>query len=171
MQDKSSYNSPNKPQISEGLQNFINAMVEEIVLKGEAFDEQKKKWMKKYSEAEGVNYEELEGNLSDLLETFADYQISGMNSLLKLLEIQGEICNIDANIIKKIQAKNNDSKLNNKSMNREITKEYNDLSNEIKTLKIVVDELKKENLILKDQINGIGKGLKSLREKFNLSQQ
>jgi len=68
MQDKSNYSNPNKPQISKGLQDFINAMVEEIVLKGEAFDEQKKKWLKKYSEAEGLNYADIEEILDILFQ-------------------------------------------------------------------------------------------------------
>ncbi|HCA44034.1 MAG TPA: hypothetical protein DEP28_12375, partial [Bacteroidetes bacterium] len=59
MKDKSNYSRNDKPNISEVLQNYINALVEEIVLKGETFDDQKKKWLRKYSEAEGVNFNEL----------------------------------------------------------------------------------------------------------------
>jgi uncharacterized protein (TIGR02145 family) len=102
MKDKSSYSSPNKPQISEGLQSFINAMVEEIVLKGEAFDEQKKKWMKKYSEAEELNFGELEGNLIDFFETMQDYQRTKANSIIKLLEIQSTTCFIDKSLLTKL---------------------------------------------------------------------
>jgi uncharacterized protein (TIGR02145 family) len=105
MNDKSSYSSPNKPQISEGLQNFINAMVEEIVLKGEAFDEQKKKWLKKYSEAEGVNYEELERNLNDFFEAIFDYNKTKANSILKLLEAQVVACFIDKSLLKTLLSK------------------------------------------------------------------
>jgi uncharacterized protein (TIGR02145 family) len=102
MKDKSSYSSPNKSQISEGLQNFINAMVEEIVLKGEPFDEQKKKWLKKYSEAEGVNYSELEANLNDFFEAMQDYQRTKANSIIKLLEIQANTCFIDKLFLTKL---------------------------------------------------------------------
>jgi uncharacterized protein (TIGR02145 family) len=102
MQDKSSYTSHHKPQISEGLQNFINAIVEAIVLKGEAFDEQKKKWLKKYSEAEGVNYVELEGNLNGFFEAIFDYNRTKANSILKLLEAQVVACFIDKSFLTKL---------------------------------------------------------------------
>jgi formylglycine-generating enzyme len=92
MQDKSSYSNNSKPQISEILQNFINAMVEEIVLKGETFDHMKKKYLKKYSEAEGVNYEELEGNLNDFLELLEDYRKTQSNALKRVLTNQASAC-------------------------------------------------------------------------------
>jgi len=92
MQDKSSYSSQHKPQISESLQNFINAMVEEIVLKGDSFDELKKKWLKKYSEAEGLNYGELEGNLNDFFELLEDYKKSQSNALKRVLLNQASVC-------------------------------------------------------------------------------
>ncbi|HAY70367.1 MAG TPA: hypothetical protein DCX89_00615 [Saprospirales bacterium] len=98
MQDKSNY-SNNKPQISEALQNYINAMVEEIVLKGEAFDEQKKKWLRKYSEAEGVNFEELERDFQDLFEALKEYNETGSKSILKFIEIQIHRCFLQPEII------------------------------------------------------------------------
>jgi len=76
-------------------------MVEEIVLKGEPFDEQKKKWLKKYSEAEGLNYVELEGNLSDFFEALHDYQRTQANSIKKLLEILSVACFIDKLLLDK----------------------------------------------------------------------
>mgnify|MGYP001375995466 CR=1 FL=1 len=93
MQDKSSFgNSSNQPQISEGLQNFINAMVEEIVLKGEPFDEQKKKYLKKYSEAEKLNYGELERNLNDFFELLEVENISESNVLKRYYYETSEKC-------------------------------------------------------------------------------
>jgi surface protein len=102
MQDKSSYSSNNKPQISEGLQNFINAMVEEIVLKGVAFDEHKKKWLKKYSEAEGVDYEKLEENLIVFFESVMDYQRTKANSIIKLLNMHLNAFFIDKFLLAKL---------------------------------------------------------------------
>jgi surface protein len=102
MPDKSSYTNPHNPQISEGLQNFINAMVEEIVLKSEAFDHMKKKYLKKYSEAEGVNYSELEANLNDFFEAMQDYQRTKANSIIKLLEIQANTCFIEKSLLTKL---------------------------------------------------------------------
>jgi len=101
-QDKSSYSNPNKPKISEGLQNFITAMVEEIVVKGKPFDEQKKKWLKKYSEAEELNYDELEGNLNDFLELIEDYHKSQSNALKRVLLNQASVCFIGNNLLDKL---------------------------------------------------------------------
>jgi hypothetical protein len=102
MQDKSSYSSNNKPQISEGLQNFINAMVEEIVLKGEAFDEQKKKGLKKYSEAEGLNYTELERKLNDFFELLEEFQKNQAKALGRMLIDLGSACFIHSLLLDKL---------------------------------------------------------------------
>ena len=103
MQDKSSYSS-NQPQISQGLQDFINAMVEEKFLKGESF-EKSKKWLKKYSEAEGLDYEVLEKNLEEFFEAFDDYKRTGANSIMKLLEKQATTCFIPSTFLKDFLSK------------------------------------------------------------------
>jgi len=112
MQDRSSYSSSNnKPQISEGLQNFINAMVEEIVLKGEAFDDQKKKWLKKYSEAEGLNYIELEGNLILLFALLNDYFSTKSDAIKQVLIEKAKTCYVSENLIlKAVSQKSDDNK-------------------------------------------------------------
>ena len=97
MQDKSSYTN-NKPQISEGLQNFINAMVEEIVIKGESF-EKSKKWLKKYSEAEGLNYENMENNFKDFFELFEDFKKTKLTSVRKILLNQAGPCFLNIELI------------------------------------------------------------------------
>ena len=102
MQDKSSYTSPNKPQITQGLQDFINAMVEEIVFKGESF-EKSKKWLKKYSESDGMNYVELEKNLQVFFEFVGDYQKTQLASLKRIITSQAEICFVSNDILEKIQ--------------------------------------------------------------------
>jgi len=111
MQDKSIYNSSNKPQIFEGLQDFINAMVEEIVLKGEAFDDQKKKWLKKYSEAEGLNYTELEGNLSDFFELIEDYKDFTSQIKIRFLKSLAKECYIKDSVFENIFLKNQISEI------------------------------------------------------------
>ena len=47
MEDQSLFTSNQPKTISEGLQNFIDTMVEEIVLEGKPFDTQKK-YLKKF---------------------------------------------------------------------------------------------------------------------------
>jgi uncharacterized protein (TIGR02145 family) len=102
MQDKSSYSNPNKPQISEGLQNFINAMVEEIILQSKSFDEQKKKWLKKYSENECINYNDLEENLNDFFELIDDYMKSQSSAFKRMLSNQASTCFISNILLDKL---------------------------------------------------------------------
>ena len=104
MQDKSNYNNPNNPIISQGLQDFINSMVQEIVLRGESF-EKNQKWLKKYSENEGLNYEKLEQNFEDLFELIGDYQKMQLPSLKKVITKQAEICFVNFDILENLPSK------------------------------------------------------------------
>ena len=67
MEDRT-FSTNNHPTngISDTFRQFIEALAEEVVINGEPFDAQKK-WLRKYSEAEVVDYTPL--NLDEL---FAD---------------------------------------------------------------------------------------------------
>jgi len=66
MQDKTTLG------ISGTFRQFIEALVEEVVINGEPFDAQKK-WLRKYSEAEGVDHEALERNLNDFIDIIREW--------------------------------------------------------------------------------------------------
>jgi hypothetical protein len=101
MQDKSSYSSPNKPQISEGLQNYINDLVQSIVIKGENVDNSKK-WLKKFIENESLDYNEYETNFADFLELIEDYHKFPIPAKKKILSKQAEICFISTGVFEKL---------------------------------------------------------------------
>ena len=65
MQDKTTIG------ISDTFREYITELVKEVVINGEPFDAQKK-WLRKNSEAEGLNYETLESNLSDLFDSIKE---------------------------------------------------------------------------------------------------
>ena len=67
MEDKSLHNIQHPQRISETLQNYIDSMVEEIVLEGKPFDTQKK-YLKKFSEKEGLDYDKLEADITTFIE-------------------------------------------------------------------------------------------------------
>jgi len=54
--------------ISVLLHKFIEALVEEVVIEGKPFDDQKKELLQTYSHEEGVDYDTLENNLLMLFE-------------------------------------------------------------------------------------------------------
>ena len=59
--------------ISEELRQFIEALVEEVVFEGKPFENQKK-YLQRFCEAEGVNYDTLECNLNDLFEALKELE-------------------------------------------------------------------------------------------------
>lgn len=74
MEDKSLHNSQQSKVISDGLQNYIDSMIEEIVLGGNTFDTQRK-YLKIFSEREDVDYNKLEADIAtfiDILESIKD---------------------------------------------------------------------------------------------------
>ncbi|HAY71461.1 MAG TPA: formylglycine-generating enzyme family protein [Saprospirales bacterium] len=77
-------------------------MVEEIVLKSETFDDQKKKWLRKYSEAEGVNFNELNKDLTDFFELYSDFQKTQSAALQRVLENQAKACYITEVLYRKL---------------------------------------------------------------------
>ena len=103
MEDQSIFSSSQPKAISEGLQNFINAMVEEIVLEGKPFDTQKK-YLRKFSENEGLDYETIEKGITELVETFCEMKSTDSKLLMKLALIQAkEACVTEAEVLRIVE--------------------------------------------------------------------
>ncbi len=98
MIDKSLYNSQNSLGISETLQNYIDSMVEEIVLEGKTFDSQKK-YLKKFSEKEGLDYEHLEDNICTFIDIFESLKKTPNKLMEKFAIEKGRDCYISDVII------------------------------------------------------------------------
>ena len=60
--------------ISDLLRQFIKALVEEVVIEGKSFDDQKKKYLKRYSKEEGVDDAALEKNLTEFFIAMEDWK-------------------------------------------------------------------------------------------------
>jgi hypothetical protein len=73
-------------------------MVEEIVLEGRPFDTQKK-YLKKFCENEGVDYNKVTKGVSELVDTLTEYVSSKSENLLKLIQYQAkDACVTDESI-------------------------------------------------------------------------
>lgn len=98
MEDESLFSKSRPRDISEGLQNFIDSMVEEIVLEGKPFNTQKK-YLKKFSENEGLDYQRLEVDLLTFIEII-DSLKSTPNRLLERIALdKGYDCFISSVIV------------------------------------------------------------------------
>jgi hypothetical protein len=98
MEDKSLHIGQNSHGISDALQNYIDSMVEEIVLEGRPFDTQKK-YLKKFCENEGVDYNKVTKGVSELVDTLTEYVSSKSENLLKLIQYQAkDACVTDESI-------------------------------------------------------------------------
>ena len=73
MQDKTTQ------EISDTFRQFIEALVEEVVLNGEPFDAQKK-WLRRYCDAESVGYTSLVTDLEDLFQIIEEWRSSQSKS-------------------------------------------------------------------------------------------
>ena len=91
MEDESIFKKNQPNEISEELQNFIDSMVEEIVLEGKPFDTQKK-YLKKFSENEGIDYDILEENIATFIEILDSFKIAFSKLQVKLAKEKGREC-------------------------------------------------------------------------------
>jgi len=101
MQDESIFTKNQSKEISEGLQNFIDSMVEEIVLEGKPFDAQKK-YLKKFSENEGLDYDKLEADITTFIEILDSLKTAFNKLQVKLAEEKGRDCHITDETVKKL---------------------------------------------------------------------
>ena len=101
MEDQSLYTSSPFRIISEVLQNFIDSMVEEIVLEGKPFNTQKK-YLKKFSENEGLDYGQLESNICTFIDIFESIKKTPNKLLEKFAIDKGQDCYISSSLVKKL---------------------------------------------------------------------
>lgn len=81
--------------ISDLLRQYIEAMVEEVVIKGKPFDDQKKKWLQLYSQEEGVDYATLEKNLTAFFETIEELKSKESTSNERLAKVLAKDCYLE----------------------------------------------------------------------------
>ena len=101
MEDQSIFTNSQPKEISEGLQNFIDSMVEEIVLEGKPFDTQKK-YMKKFSENEGLDFNKLEADVTTFIEILDSLKKAFSNLQVKLAKEKGKECYISDDMVEKL---------------------------------------------------------------------
>ena len=87
--------------ISDSFREFIEALVEEVALHGEPFDA-KKKWLRKFSEGEGVDYVSLEKNLEDLFQIIEEWRVSQSKSSQIAMKMLAKDCFLSDSMVKKI---------------------------------------------------------------------
>ena len=101
MEEKSLFSSYRPATISEGLQNFIDSMMEEIMLEGKPFDSQKK-YLKKFCENEEIDYNKLEADIIIFIEILESLKSSFNNLLVKLAEEKARECYVSEKTIKRL---------------------------------------------------------------------
>jgi len=85
-------------------------MVEEIVLEGKPFDTQKK-YLKKFSENEGLDCEKLEADLSTFIEILENLKNVSSNLMEKLAIEKGRDSYISSSVVQKLMEKDKTPKL------------------------------------------------------------
>ena len=101
MKDESIFTKNQHKEISESLQNFIDSLVEEIVLEGKPFDTQKK-YLKKFSENEGLDFNKLESDINTFIEILDSLKTNLSQLQIKLAKEKGYDCYISEETIQKL---------------------------------------------------------------------
>lgn len=101
MEDQSIFRNSHPGAISEGLQRFIDSMVEEIVITGKPFESQKK-YLRKFSENEGLDYEKLEDDINAFIMVLESLRTAFSKVQVQLAEEKGRECHISEETLQKL---------------------------------------------------------------------
>jgi DNA polymerase-3 subunit epsilon len=95
-------NNGNRPQISEGLQDFINDMIEDIVFKGGDF-EKNEPWLKKFCVDEGIEDTVITKNIEDFLKMIFAFNTVKYSALdRRVLKMQSWLCYLGNELFEKL---------------------------------------------------------------------
>ena len=97
--NSSQVNSGNEP--SDLLKQFIEALVEDVVLHGEPFDVQKK-WLHKYCNVEHFDSDSLIANLTEFFDNMEELKSSESKAAVKLAYLQARDCYVSAATVDKL---------------------------------------------------------------------
>ena len=78
--------------ISDLLQQYIMALVEEVVIEGKPIDDLKKKWLQRYSQEEGLDYASLVSSLVLLFEIAEELKTLESKTVEALLATTAREC-------------------------------------------------------------------------------
>ena len=95
MQDKTSFG------ISEELRQYIEALVEEVILKGKPF-ENHKKYLLRFCDAEGINYDTLDENLTEFFEIIEEWKSFHTKAGLAMAKLLGGKCYLSQDCVNKL---------------------------------------------------------------------
>lgn len=88
--------------ISDLLRQFIEALVEDVVVEGKPFDDKKKKYLQRYSQEEGMDYAALEKNLTDFFEVMEEWKQHGLKSSELMAKMLAKDCYISESEMEKL---------------------------------------------------------------------
>ena len=97
MQEKTSFG------ISEELLHFIEALVEEVVLEGKPF-EHHKKYLCRFCEAESIDYDAFEGNLTEFFDIINEWKCHHTKAGYAMTKLLGKNCYLSASVIDQLFA-------------------------------------------------------------------
>lgn len=92
--------------ISEGLRQYIEALVEEVVLEGKPFENQKK-YLCRFCQAEGIDYASLEKKLINFFISLEDRTLLKSKNNLYIVKVLANDCYLSENEINKLIAEKN----------------------------------------------------------------
>ena len=87
--------------ISNELRQFIEALVEEVVLEGMPYENQQK-YLQHFCEAEGINYDTLEENLTDLFDKVNEWKSFHTKAGSAMVKLLGEKCYLSQDCVNKL---------------------------------------------------------------------
>jgi len=93
MSIKSDFRKENNSTVSMAMQHYIFAFVQDVINCPDNLD-RSKKWLKKHSENEQMNYSELEYNLNVFFELLKEYSKTNSPLLYRFIKLQAQTCYI-----------------------------------------------------------------------------
>ena len=95
MQDQSSIG------VSDELRQYIEAIVTEVVLEGKPL-EKHKKYLRRFSEAEGIDYESFETHLTEFLDMMEEWKSSKSEACRMATNMLGRKCYLSDDLINRL---------------------------------------------------------------------